>query len=105
MYSIVYVTTSSQKESESIGKIIVEEKLAACVNIIPKISSIYYWKNELQEDTESVLLLKTTIYFYWLRIMKMSLSSTMDNCLNMVHITQATTTELNKILISKKGRN
>ena len=59
MYSIVYVTTSSEEEAKKIGKVLVEEKLAACSNIIPKMSSCYFWDNKLQEDTESILLLKT----------------------------------------------
>ena len=59
MYSIVYVTTSSEDEAKKIGKALVEEKLVACANIIPKISSFYYWQNKFEEDSESILLLKT----------------------------------------------
>lgn len=59
MYSIVEVTTSGEAESRRIGKQIVEERLAACANIVPKITSYYWWKGRLEEDSESLLLLKT----------------------------------------------
>jgi len=59
MYSIVEVTTSGEEESRRIGKRVVEERLAACANIIPKITSYYWWKGALEEDSESLLLLKT----------------------------------------------
>ncbi|RMF90836.1 MAG: divalent-cation tolerance protein CutA [Methanobacteriota archaeon] len=59
MYAIVEVTTSGVTESKRIGKTVVEERLAACANIIPEISSVYWWKGAVQEDAESILLLKT----------------------------------------------
>ncbi len=59
MYAIVEVTTSGAEESKAIGKKVVEERLAACANIIQDITSYYWWKDELQEDSESILLLKT----------------------------------------------
>jgi periplasmic divalent cation tolerance protein len=59
MYSVVEVTTSGVDESKNIGKKVVEERLAACANIVPSISSYYWWKGKLEEDSESILLLKT----------------------------------------------
>lgn len=59
MYSIVYVTTSSEEESKKIGKAVVKENLAACANTIPHVLSIYRWDNKLCEDRESILFLKT----------------------------------------------
>ena len=59
MYIFVYITTSNKQESKKIGHILVEEKLAACVNIIPSIESIYLWKGEIEEDNESILIAKT----------------------------------------------
>lgn len=56
---IVYITCKNQTESLKIGKILVEKKLAACVNIVPVIKSIYRWKGEIIKDSESVLLVKT----------------------------------------------
>jgi periplasmic divalent cation tolerance protein len=60
MYSIVYVTTSGLEESKKIARILLQEKIVACANIIPEIESIYWWEGDLEEDVESLLLLKTS---------------------------------------------
>lgn len=59
-FFIVYITCSSLEQAKSIGKAIVEERLAACANCIPGMQSIYTWKGTLQEDNEVILILKTT---------------------------------------------
>ncbi len=59
MYAIVEVTTSGEEESKKIGRIVVEERLAACANIASQITSYYWWKGRLEEDSESMLFLKT----------------------------------------------
>ncbi|MEX0722992.1 MAG: divalent-cation tolerance protein CutA [Gracilimonas sp.] len=56
---LLYVTTSDKKEAQQIGRALVEENLAACVNIIDGMQSIYKWDGEIQEDDECVLLIKT----------------------------------------------
>ena len=58
--NLVYMTAGSIDEARSIGKALVESKLAACVNIIEPMHSIYVWEGELQEDTEVVMIAKTT---------------------------------------------
>ncbi len=58
--NFVYMTAGSKDEAKSIGKALVQERLAACVNIIDPMNSIYMWEGELQEDTEVVLIAKTT---------------------------------------------
>jgi len=57
---IVFITVSSQAEARKIARALVTEKLAACVNIIPGVSSIYTWKNELCEDNELLLIAKSS---------------------------------------------
>jgi len=47
-------------EAKKFGREIVERRLAACVNIIPKIYSYYWWDNEVLADEEGLLILKTT---------------------------------------------
>jgi periplasmic divalent cation tolerance protein len=59
MYSLIYITTSEISESEKIAKILLEEKLVACTNIIPQIKSLYLCKGQIEEDNESVLIAKT----------------------------------------------
>ena len=57
---IVILTTASTKtEADKIATKLVQEKLAACVNIIPNIKSIYRWKDKINEDSEYLLIIKT----------------------------------------------
>lgn len=57
--SSVYVTTANSEEAKRIGREVIKEKLAACANILPEITSIFRWEDEIQENGESLLLLKT----------------------------------------------
>ncbi|HJW96875.1 MAG TPA: divalent-cation tolerance protein CutA [archaeon] len=59
MYVIAYVTARDMMEARRIGETVVREKLAACANIIPAIESIYWWKGNIEDDKETLLLLKT----------------------------------------------
>lgn len=56
---IVFTTIANAEESENLAKKIVEAKLAACVQILPPMKSVYMWKGELQTDSEHLLLIKT----------------------------------------------
>jgi len=58
-YYIFFVTVPNMEEGKRIAKILVENKLAACVNIIQKIFSIYWWKGKIEEDNEYLLIIKT----------------------------------------------
>lgn len=53
-------TVSSEKEGKLIAKNLITNKLAACVNIIPKITSFFYWQGKLCAEKEFFLLIKTT---------------------------------------------
>jgi periplasmic divalent cation tolerance protein len=55
----VYVTTASAEEAERIGRALVDERLAACANVIPGVVSIYRWEGAVQRDHEAALVLKT----------------------------------------------
>ena len=57
---IVFVTCETKEQAESIAQAVVTEKLAACVNILPKMWSCYVWKDELTWSEEFQLLIKTT---------------------------------------------
>ncbi len=56
----VYMTMADPEQARRIGRALVEERLAACVNIIPAMQSIYRWQGAIQEDGETVLIAKTT---------------------------------------------
>jgi periplasmic divalent cation tolerance protein len=59
MYSLIYITTSEILESKKIAKKLLEERLVACTNIIPQITSLYLWKGDIEMDNESILIAKT----------------------------------------------
>jgi periplasmic divalent cation tolerance protein len=56
----VYMTAGSLEEAKRIGRELVSAHLAACVNILPQMQSIYDWEGRLQEDAEVVMIAKTT---------------------------------------------
>ncbi len=56
---MVYVTVGSPEEARAIGRVLVDERLAACVNIFEFMTSLYRWEGDLCEDRETVLIAKT----------------------------------------------
>ena len=56
---LVYMTVGSIKEAKQIGRILVKQNLVACVNILENMTSIYKWKDDLEEDGEVVMTAKT----------------------------------------------
>lgn len=57
---IVLTTVASPEEAAELGNALVEERLAACVTLIPAAQSIYRWKGEVESSTETLLLIKTS---------------------------------------------
>lgn len=55
----VYITTRDKKEARKIGEAVIEERLAACVNIIDGMESMYRWKGKIESANECVLIAKT----------------------------------------------
>jgi periplasmic divalent cation tolerance protein len=56
---VVLTTVSNNEEAEALARKIVEAKLAACVQILPPMKSVYFWENAIQVDSERLLLIKT----------------------------------------------
>lgn len=56
---IGYCTVGSDEQAQKIAKILLEEKLAACVNTIPGLRSAYWWHGQIEEATELLLIIKT----------------------------------------------
>ncbi len=56
---IVFVTTPNFEEAERLARSLVESKLAACVQVLPEMTSFYSWKGKIQNDRENLLLIKT----------------------------------------------
>lgn len=58
-FVFAYITAASREEAARIGRALVEERLAACVNILDGMTSIYRWQGAIEEATETVLIAKT----------------------------------------------
>lgn len=56
---VVLITAPANEDAERIARLLVEERLAACVNIVPKVLSVYRWEGAVQSDAESLLIVKT----------------------------------------------
>ncbi|XP_015276639.1 PREDICTED: protein CutA [Gekko japonicus] len=58
-HSVAFVNCPNEQIARDIARAIMDRKLAACVNILPKTSTMYFWKGEIEEATEILLLVKT----------------------------------------------
>lgn len=56
---LIYTTFATAEEAERIGSTLVEERLAACVNVLAPITSIYVWQGKRERATETPMLIKT----------------------------------------------
>ena len=61
---VVVLVTSPSDQASAIAHHLVEKRLAACVNIIPEIRSVYRWEGNIENETECLLLIKTTRIMY-----------------------------------------
>jgi len=59
-FVFAYITAKDRDQAMSIGRALVEERLAACVNVFDGMTSIYRWEGEINTDSEAVLIAKTT---------------------------------------------
>ena len=57
---LVYITTGDKTEARKIGTALIESRLAACINIIDQMNSLYRWEGQIQDDREVILIAKTT---------------------------------------------
>ncbi len=58
-YIVVLVTAPGEDEGEKIARMIVEERLAACVNVLPGVKSCFWWEGKVDEAKEVLLIIKT----------------------------------------------
>jgi periplasmic divalent cation tolerance protein len=57
---VVFITTAGREEAARLADMLVGSRLAACVQILPEIESVYRWKGKVQREAEVLLLAKTT---------------------------------------------
>ena len=70
-YVIVLTTLPSDFASRDFGRALVEERLAACVNLLPAMDSVYRWEGQIEHDTERQIIIKTSrerVVALWERI-------------------------------------
>jgi len=57
----IFVTASNEKEAEKIADFLLKQKLVACANIIPGISSLFWWEGKKESARETLLIMKSTL--------------------------------------------
>lgn len=56
---VVFITAPPGEAAERVARKLLDEKLAACVNIVPGLRSLYWWEGKVQDDAEVLLIVKT----------------------------------------------
>lgn len=57
--SLIYITAGNAEEAKALGRALVEARLAACANVLPGITPIYWWEGKIEEGSEAALIAKT----------------------------------------------
>ena len=60
-YCVIYVTAPSTEQANSLSRLLLEEKIVACVNLIPQVTSIYEWEGKIEENQEVMMMLKVRL--------------------------------------------
>jgi periplasmic divalent cation tolerance protein len=60
-FRVCLVTAPNQAEAKNLARLLLEQRLAACVNLVETVTSIYWWQGEIQEDTEVLMIIKTQV--------------------------------------------
>ena len=58
-YNIVFVTVGNRQEAEKIVRVLLEERLIACGNIIDNVSSLFWWQDKIEEEKEVLVIMKS----------------------------------------------
>ena len=56
---VVLITTATEEEARSIAELLLTQRMAACVNIVPRVNSLFWWQDKLDSAQESLLIVKT----------------------------------------------
>ena len=56
---VAIITTSSEEEAQGIAELLINQRKAACVNIVPRVNSLFWWEGKLDSAQESLLIVKT----------------------------------------------
>lgn len=61
---VVLTTTETEADAERLARLLVESELAACAQILPRLTSIYRWRGKVEQSNETLLFIKTTRAIY-----------------------------------------
>ena len=59
-YIVLFITTPTTEEAQRISRVLLEQRKVACVNIMPRVSSLFWWQGKIDSAQESLLIIKTT---------------------------------------------
>ena len=59
VHIVIFITASDSEEAHKIAKVLLNQRQAACVNIVPNISSFFWWQGKLDSAQETLLIIKT----------------------------------------------
>lgn len=62
MHIVIFITASDKKEAQNIARCLLKDKLVACVNIIDKIESFFWWQGKIDKAKEALLIVKSNKY-------------------------------------------
>lgn len=83
-----YIVCKNRSEAKKIGKVLLQHKLAACVNILDNMHSLFWWKGKIEEANETVLIAKTTRQLFPKLMKKVkSIHSYEVPCILQIHVT------------------
>ncbi|MFA5261680.1 MAG: divalent-cation tolerance protein CutA [Candidatus Omnitrophota bacterium] len=63
-YIVVFVTVPNTEEAQGLARVLLEKKLVACVNIVPKVDSLFWWEGKIDRADECLLILKTRYFVF-----------------------------------------
>jgi periplasmic divalent cation tolerance protein len=58
-YVVLFITTEAGEEAQLMSRALLEQRKAACINIVPKVSSLFWWQGNIESAQESLLVVKT----------------------------------------------
>lgn len=58
-YIVLFITTGTDEEAHKIAEVLLNQRKVACVNIVPRVSSLFWWQDKLDSAQESLLIVKT----------------------------------------------
>lgn len=56
---VIFITTSTDEEAHKVAEALLEHRKAACVNIVPKVNSLFWWHDKIESSKESLVIIKT----------------------------------------------